>query len=502
MASDFRLSTFDLHAKDGEWSSVPLSRGEQSSADFVLFEVCGFSSGIRGQAAEFPKTGNSALPLRRLAQTLLFRSATRAQPFRCLGADLERKVCSSLTFASGPCVPESSRSESGISAAFSAGLKPRPLSERRTLRVLIAAGGTGGHIFPALAVAQELRSRWAHGNGAERGGCSIEFVGTGRGLESRVIPAAGFPVYTVTAAGLKGMGTRRTLRNLLLLPASFLQTGKLLARLRPDVVVGLGGYVAGPVVLEAALARVPTLLIEPNASPGFTNRVLAPWIRLAALGFKEAAPFYGSKARVTGLPVREVFSRVAPKTHHPPFVIFILGGSQGSLAINSAVTGALPLFKKHEGRFRIIHQTGERDFGRARQAYSDAGVEAEIYAFVDDLAGVVERSDLVVCRSGASTAAELAAAGRASLLIPFPAATDNHQLANARVLENAGAARVIEQRHLSPASLFQEICRLSETPGLLEQMGNAARSLAHPDAAARIAGLIEELAQAEVPDAW
>ncbi|HTV55748.1 MAG TPA: undecaprenyldiphospho-muramoylpentapeptide beta-N-acetylglucosaminyltransferase [Terriglobia bacterium] len=365
---------------------------------------------------------------------------------------------------------------------------------RGALRVLIAAGGTGGHIFPALAVAQELRSRCAPGKGAERAACRVEFVGTGRDLESRIIPGAGFPVHTVAAAGLKGMGASRLVRNVLVLPNSFWQTGRLLRRFRPNVVVGLGGYVAGPVVLQAALARIPTLLIEPNAAPGFTNRILAPWIQLAALGFKEAAPFYGSKARITGHPIREVFNRIPPKVHKPPFVIFISGGSQGSVAINSAVVGALQFFKQQPGQFRIIHQTGERDFDRVRRAYSEVGIEAEIYSFVDDLASVFKRSDLVVCRSGASTVAELAAAGKASVLVPFPAATDNHQLANARVLEKAGGARVIEQRHLTPASLYDKISTLVETTWILEGMERSVRTLAHPEAAARIATLIEELA--------
>jgi UDP-N-acetylglucosamine--N-acetylmuramyl-(pentapeptide) pyrophosphoryl-undecaprenol N-acetylglucosamine transferase len=363
-----------------------------------------------------------------------------------------------------------------------------------SLRVLIAAGGTGGHIFPALTVAQELRKRWASRTDVDPGGCQIEFLGTGRGLESRLIPAAGFQVHPIISAGLKGMGAIRTLRNLFLLPVSFWQTAGLLRSFRPDVVVGLGGYVAGPVVLEAALARIPSLLIEPNASPGFTNRVLAPWVRLAAIGFKEAASLYGSKARITGHPVREIFHRIPPKVHRPPFVIVVLGGSQGSVAINSAVVGALQLFREHSERFRIIHQTGKRDFERVHRAYSDAGIEAEICPFVDDLAGVLERADLVVCRAGASTVAELAAASRASLLIPLPGATDHHQLSNARVLENAGAARIIEQHRLSPALLFKEICRLTDTPGLLHEMEDKVHTLAHPEAAATIAGLIEDLA--------
>jgi UDP-N-acetylglucosamine--N-acetylmuramyl-(pentapeptide) pyrophosphoryl-undecaprenol N-acetylglucosamine transferase len=361
------------------------------------------------------------------------------------------------------------------------------------LRVLIAAGGTGGHIFPALAVAQELRNRWIRGSGADSAACRIEFVGTGRGLESRVLPSAGFPLHKVSAAGLKGMAGLRTLRNLLVLPRSFWQAANVVRTFRPDVVVGFGGYVAGPVVLEAALARIPTLLIEPNAAPGFTNRILARWVRLAAVGFKEAARFYGSKARFTGHPVRGVFGAIPPRVHKPPFVVFISGGSQGSVAINTAVIGALTFFKPQAGRVSIVHQTGERDFERVRRAYANAGVEAEIHPFIDDLALVLGRSDLVVCRAGASTLAELAAAGRASILIPFPAATDDHQLANARVLESAGGARIIEQLHLSPATLFEEICKLIDTPGVIQEMDRKARTLTHPDAAARIAGLIEEL---------
>jgi UDP-N-acetylglucosamine--N-acetylmuramyl-(pentapeptide) pyrophosphoryl-undecaprenol N-acetylglucosamine transferase len=378
-----------------------------------------------------------------------------------------------------------------VSAADSRNARSGP---RGVLRVLMAAGGTGGHIFPALAVAQELRSRWSQAIGTDRPECCIEFVGTRRGLESRVIPAAGFPVHTVAAAGLKGVDALRFVRNVLVLPKSFWLTARLLRAFRPAVVVGLGGYVAGPVVLQASLARIPTLLIEPNASPGFTNRVLAPWIRLAALGFKEAAPFYGSKARITGHPIREVFSRIPRKAHRAPFLIFISGGSQGSVAINTAVVGALQLFKQQAGRFGIIHQTGERDYERVREEYGRAGVQAEIYPFVDDVASVFERVDLVVCRSGASTVAELAAAGKASVLVPFPAATDNHQLANARVLENAGGARIIEQRDLTPASLFEQISKLVEATGKLAEMDRNVRTLAHPEAAARIAALIEELA--------
>ncbi len=320
-------------------------------------------------------------------------------------------------------------------------------------------------------------------------------MGTGRPLESRVIAPAGFPLHAVAAAGLKGIGGWQKARNLMILPHSFWDGAQLLRGLRPDVVVGLGGYVAGPLLLEAWLAGVPTLLIEPNAAPGFTNRVLVPFIRVAALGFEEAAPFYGAKARVTGHPVRAAFHAISARRPAAPFTLLILGGSQGSTAINSAVTGALRELAREAASLRIIHQTGERDFKRVCQAYSDAGIEADVRPFIDDVASVFERADLVLCRSGASTVAELATAGRASVLVPFAAATDNHQLANARVLEHAGGARVIEQQDLTPERLAGEIHSLIEHPEILEAMGGRARSLARPDAAAQIANLIDGLAR-------
>ncbi|MGH9469851.1 MAG: UDP-N-acetylglucosamine--N-acetylmuramyl-(pentapeptide) pyrophosphoryl-undecaprenol N-acetylglucosamine transferase, partial [Terriglobia bacterium] len=286
----------------------------------------------------------------------------------------------------------------------------------------------------------------------------------------------------------------RQVRNLLVLPRSFWEAGKLLSKLKPQVVVGVGGYVAGPVMLEAALAGIPTLLIEPNVRPGFTNRALAPFIRLAALGFAEAALFYGRKARVTGHPVRRAFSQVAAKRHAAPFTVLILGGSQGSRAINEAVVRALPGFRREAGRIRIVHQTGERDFARVSQACHEAGVAARVHPFIEDVPRAFAQADLVVCRSGASTVAELMAAGKASLLIPFPAATDDHQLANARVLERGGAARVLVQKDLDGKSLLENIAALLSRPEALAEMDRCARAMARPEAAAEIACLIEELA--------
>ena len=364
------------------------------------------------------------------------------------------------------------------------------------MRCLMVAGGTGGHIFPALSVAQELRARGAR---LERRGGKyvIEFLGTTRPLEARLIPGAGFPLRTVRAAGLKGIGGIRGLRNLMLLPRTALAAAGVLRDFRPHVVVGVGGYLAGPVMLEAALLNIPTLLIEPNALPGFTNRVLAPVVRLAAVGFEEAARFYGEKARVTGLPVRAAFYSIPPRNHHAPFSILVVGGSQGSKAINEAMVQCAPLLKRESGRFEVVHQTGEADYNAVREAYLRHNLAAKVYAFIEDMPDALAHADLVVARSGAAAVAELAAAGRAALLIPFPSAADQHQTANARAFERAGAARVVLQVELTPERLIREISDLIGEPLRLTEMERAAKTLARPEATSHIADLVEGLAATE-----
>ncbi len=356
----------------------------------------------------------------------------------------------------------------------------------------MAAGGTGGHIFPALVVAEELRTRALNRDQAAAD-CAIQFLGTGRGLESRLIQGAGFPLRTIKAAGLKGIGGWKKVRNLFLLPRSALETELLLRAFEPNVVVGTGGYLAGPAMLEAALKSIPTLLIEPNVVPGFTNRLLSPVVRLAAVGFEETAHFFGEKARFTGHPVRKAFFRIEPKKHVPPFGILILGGSQGSVAINECVVKALPLLAREANWLRITHQTGERDYNAMEEAYRRLGISAELCPFIENLPESFARADVVISRAGAMTVAELAAAGKAALLIPFLHAADRHQLENAKALERAGAARVIEQGELGPERLMKELRNLLDHPDWLAEMEQRARSLARPDAAERIADLIEDL---------
>lgn len=367
------------------------------------------------------------------------------------------------------------------------------LTPRRQLCVLMAAGGTGGHIFPALAVADELRRR---SEPADPGGVcyDIVFLGTGRGLESHVIPRAGYRLEKIDAAGLKGITGRKRLLNAARLPRSAFETAKLLYRFRPGVVVGIGGYVSGPVMMEAALAGIPTLLYEPNVVPGFTNRVLAPVVRLAAVGYEQSLAAYGSKGRMTGHPVRQEFYQIEPKRHEPPYTVLIVGGSQGARALNQCVTASLPLFRLKAGTtLTFIHQTGEADYNAVEAAYGDQWAGSDVCAFIDDVAGAFSRADLIVCRAGAATLAELAAAGKASILVPYPSATDQHQLHNAMALEHAGAACVIEQKDLNPGRLVDCVMSLLGDQGKLARMEQGAKNLANPQAASRIADLIEEL---------
>ncbi len=377
--------------------------------------------------------------------------------------------------------------------------KERPLeplkksTARRQVRILVAAGGTGGHIFPALAVADELRQR-STATSQQDIRYETVFLGTGRGLESREIPRAGYQLETIKAAGLKGISGWKRIQNAARLPQSALEAARLLYRLRPGAVVGIGGYISGPVMLEAALVGIPTLLYEANAIPGFTNRVLAPFVRLAAVGFEQALAAYGSKGRLTGIPVRAQFYEVEPKPHKPPYTVLIVGGSQGARALNYCMIQSLELFRAKAGeKLRFIHQTGEADYNAVGVAYGDQWAGSEVSAFIDDITGAFSRADLIVCRAGAATAGELAAAGKASILVPYPSATDQHQLHNAKALESAGAACVIEQKDLNPDRLVDLVMALLGDPVRLAQMEQKAKSLATPQAAARIADLVEEL---------
>jgi UDP-N-acetylglucosamine--N-acetylmuramyl-(pentapeptide) pyrophosphoryl-undecaprenol N-acetylglucosamine transferase len=348
--------------------------------------------------------------------------------------------------------------------------------------ILIAAGGTGGHLFPGIAVADELKARDPE--------TRVVFVGTPRGLESRLVPQAGYELEMLPILPLNGVGPVRLLKGLLALPWAMLKAVQLVRRLRPFAVLGVGGYAGGPTVLVAALLGIPTVILEPNAKPGFTNRVLKPFVRHAACSYDEARREFGSKGVVTGNPVRGGFAKLAPKWHVPPMTLLAFGGSQGARIINKTLAAALPLLPGRD-QVRIVHQTGPASHDEVAAAYKAAGREAEVLAFLDDMQARFAQADLVLCRSGATTAAELTAAGKASVLVPFALAADDHQRSNARALESAGAARMIEEKDLTPERLAAVLGELLGDTARLTAMEEAARKLARPDAAARVADLLE-----------
>lgn len=357
------------------------------------------------------------------------------------------------------------------------------------MRILFAGGGTGGHLYPGIAVADELRRRDP--------ATVVSFVGTARGLESRVVPALGLPLDLIRSAGLKGKSVAALLRGLALLPLSALDAWRVLSARRPDVVVGVGGYSSGPVLLLAALRGLPTLLMEQNTAPGFTNRRLAPWVRAAALSYEETLQYFPGKGVVTGNPVRREFLQALEAGddaagNDGEVRVLIVGGSQGARAINDAMIAAAPLLAGT--RLAVTHQTGERDLTRVRDGYAAAGVAATVEPFFHDINARMRAADVLVARAGASTLAELTVLGRASVLVPLPTAADDHQRKNARVLAGAGAAEVIEEKDLSGAALAQILISLAGDPARRRAMADHARSLGRPDAAARVADRIAALA--------
>jgi UDP-N-acetylglucosamine--N-acetylmuramyl-(pentapeptide) pyrophosphoryl-undecaprenol N-acetylglucosamine transferase len=352
-------------------------------------------------------------------------------------------------------------------------------------RILIAAGGTGGHLYPGVAVADELRRRDPE--------LDVVFVGTPRGLESRIVPRAGYPLVLLPVLPLNRVGLLRLLKGLATLPLAGLQAMRLLLRGRPLSVLGVGGYAGGPLLLMAALLGIRTVILEPNARPGFTNRVLRPFVSQAACAWEEARLWFGPRAVLTGNPVRGGFASLPEPRHVPPLRLLAFGGSQGSRVLNLALVGALPHLPGPE-RLLILHQTGPAMRDAVEVAYREAGRPATVVAFLDDMERHMGEADLVVSRSGATTCAELAAAGRAAVLVPFAGAADDHQRVNARAMRDAGAAVMLEERELDGPALARAVSALLAAPERLVAMQHAARGLARPDAAARVADLLLESA--------
>lgn len=350
------------------------------------------------------------------------------------------------------------------------------------MRVLIAGGGTGGHVIPALAIGRELEASYK---------AELLFVGTARGIENRLVPKAGYKLELIKVGALKNVSLVTRLRTLFDLPLAILHSRKLIRQFRPDVVIGVGGYASGPAMAAAILSGIPTLAFEPNYVPGFANKIVGKRVSAAAVHFEQTRQFFRN-ARVVGVPVRSEFFTVPPAADHSP-TLLVFGGSQGAHAINQTVTAALPEVLRRIPGVHIIHQTGERDYNDVQAAYKNAGAAAEVSAFIDNMPQAFARADLLVCRSGASTVAEVTAAGKPAIFIPFPRAADDHQRRNAEAIATAGAAVLAPESELTPQGLAQTITQLLADPARLHAMSEKARELSHRDAAAQVARMAVDL---------
>ncbi|MGE5570540.1 MAG: undecaprenyldiphospho-muramoylpentapeptide beta-N-acetylglucosaminyltransferase [Rhodospirillales bacterium] len=353
------------------------------------------------------------------------------------------------------------------------------------MKFLMAGGGTGGHVIPALAVAEELKRR----------GHQPFFVGTAEGIEAKLVPAAGFRLERIRIGGLKRVGMTRRVKTLWQLGTGTLAMMGSLGRWRPAAVFSMGGYVAGPVVLAAWARRIPMVLMEPNAAPGMTNRWMGRVAARVLVNFEETARWFPEgKAELTGLPVREEFFSIPPKRRSAVLTVLITGGSRGSRTLNLAARGSWPLFREADFAVRLIHQAGREAWDELAAEFARTGLDGEVVPFIEDMPAAFAEADLVICRSGAGACAELAAAGKPAILVPFPFAADDHQLRNAEILAAAGAARLVRDAEFDGKRLFEEVRRLASDWRLLERMGEAARGFARPGAAARAADLLEEAA--------
>lgn len=350
---------------------------------------------------------------------------------------------------------------------------------------VMAGGGTGGHVIPAIAVAREV-CRMGH---------EVLFVGTERGVENRLAPAAGFRLEKICVGGIKNLGMATRVISLWQLVVETIGQMAKFAEWKPAAVFSMGGYVAGPPVLAALLRGVPVVVMEPNAVPGFTNRHIARWVKGAAISFEETARFFPKgRTEVTGLPVREEFFQT-PRKSEGEFTVLITGGSQGSRTLNNAARESWPLFREAGLAVRFIHQTGMAMYESIAAGFRESGLAGEVAPFIADMPGAFAQADLIVCRAGAGAVSELAAAGKPAVLIPFPYAADQHQLKNAEAFARAGAARMSLDKDWNGRRFFEMVREFYENRAELQATGEAARKFAHPGAARRAAEILVETAQ-------
>lgn len=358
------------------------------------------------------------------------------------------------------------------------------------MRVLIAGGGTGGHLYPGVALAEEITTR--------QKGNHVLFVGTTRGIEARVVPDLGYPIQYIDVVGLKGKGALGLLRGLFQVPVAFMQSMKILREFKPEVAIGVGGYASGPMILAAWLSRIPTAILEQNTVPGITNRVLAKFVDAVYVMFDSSANrFPKRKVHALGNPIRrqllDNFLRSKIESADQKFNVLVLGGSQGAHTVNLRMLEAAEHLKPHFGALRIVHQTGEKDLEMVGKRYAELGVDAQALAFIKDMSPVYQRADLVICRAGATTLAEVMVAKKASILIPYPYAADNHQQLNAQAMVDAGAAKMIVERELDGKKLADEILALSTDREQLKKMEQGASRAGRPEAAREIIDACFEL---------
>src|SRR5688572_6674124 len=352
------------------------------------------------------------------------------------------------------------------------------------MRTIIAGGGTGGHLFPGIAVAREIQRR---NKDAE-----VLFVGAEQGIESRLVPQEGFPLRCLPAGSMKGIGWGARLRNLAATVKGILGAKKILKEFRPAIVIGVGGYASFPMLSAAILKGYPRLIMEQNAVPGLANRMLGRWVDFAAVTDPRTCSFFGDRAVVTGNPVRPQFKSLPDKAHQAPFQVLVFGGSQGAKSINKALQESLPFLSELKARLRFVHQTGETQVDEIRGAYAAAGFNADVRAFFNGFHEQYAAADLIVCRAGATTVAEIKAAGRAAILVPFPFAADDHQTKNAQSMVEDGAATMIANSELTGERLAREIRSLLENLPRLEAIERNARSFAVLDAEQHIVDLAEK----------
>ena len=349
------------------------------------------------------------------------------------------------------------------------------------MRIVIAGGGTGGHLFPGIAIAAEFLKRDPQSR--------VIFVGTKKGIEHRLLGPLGYELKEIDVEGLKGRGLMALIKGLWAIPNSMWQSIRILKDFHPDVVIGVGGYASGPAVMAAWLMGIPTAIAEQNALAGNTNRILGKFVHKVFLTYEQSKnPFAAQKVQVTGNPVRAAFAsglsenRRAKQSRQ----ILIFGGSQGAAAINKTVLAMLPLMQKMKDKVQIVHQTGEHDLDGVRQAYVQHGIDAQVSPFIVDMASAYAACDLIICRAGATSLAEITVAGKASILIPFPFAANDHQTLNAQAMVEAGAAAMIRESDLTAEKLFSQVENLLGDDQKLRDMEVKSKKLGRPDAAANI----------------